>query len=300
MKKFIWQIIVYISIIIIVDIIIGHCMSYLINNVKGGDNWRNNYICKTTHEDVLIFGSSRAFHHYNTQIITDSLNLSCYNCGQDGNGIILSYGRLLMILQRYQPKVIIYDISTSCDYYANNNQKYLGLLKPYYDKTGIKEIFNSIDQTERWKMLSSMYRYNSRFLQIISDYFRPIQQAGNNGFRPMKGEFDPMKLRNNEDNEDSIIAYDTLKINYIHKFISLCNNTTLIFTYSPMWYGFDSTKLNLIKDICQKNKIPFLDFSNNPKYVHNDSLFKDGSHLNAKGADEFTKDFIKKLRPFLK
>ena len=275
-------------------------MSYLINNVKGGDNWRNNYICKTTHEDVLIFGSSRAFHHYNTQIITDSLNLSCYNCGQDGNGIILSYGRLLMILQRYQPKVIIYDISTSCDYYANNNQKYLGLLKPYYDKTGIKEIFNSIDQTERWKMLSSMYRYNSRFLQIISDYFRPIQQAGNNGFRPMKGEFDPMKLRNNEDNEDSIIAYDTLKINYIHKFISLCNNTTLIFTYSPMWYGFDSTKLNLIKDICQKNKIPFLDFSNNPKYVHNDSLFKDGSHLNAKGADEFTKDFIKKLRPILK
>ena len=289
----------YISIIIVVDIIIGHCMSYLINNVKGGDNWRNNYICKTTNEDVLIFGSSRAFHHYNPQVIIDSLNLSCYNCGQDGNGIILNYGRLLMILQRYQPKVIIYDISTSFDYFANDNHKYLGRLKPYYDEKGIKELFNSVDQTERWKMLSSMYRYNSSFLQIISDYFHPIQQVGNKGFRPLKGSFDPMKIRNNKDNEDNEIMYDTLKIDYIHKFISLCNNTTLIFTHSPIWYGLDSTKLDIIKNICKKNKIPFLYFSNNPKYVHNDSLFKDGSHLNEKGANEFTKYLIRKLRPLL-
>lgn len=267
-------------------------MSFFKNNVKGGDSWRNNYICKTTYEDVLIFGSSRAFHHYNPQVITDSLNLSCYNCGQDGNGIILNYGRLLLIRQRYQPNVIIYDISTNYDYSANDNHKYLGRLKPYYDEKGIKDIFNSVDQTERWKMLSSMYRYNSSFLQIISDYFHPIQQVGNKGFRPLIGSLDSMKLKKNKDNDNNEFMYDTLKIDYIHKFINLCNNTKLIFTYSPMWYGFDSSKLKLIKEICQKNNIPFLDFSNNPKYVHNDSLFKDGSHLNEKGANEFTKDLI--------
>ena len=299
MKRFICQIIVYISIIFVIDFIIGHCMSYLKDNVKGGDNWRNNYICNSTHEDVLIFGSSRAFHHYNPQIIADSLNLSCYNCGQDGNGIILNYGRLLMIRQRYQPKVIIYDISTNFDYSANDNHKYLGRLKPYYDEKGIKDIFNSVDQTERWKMLSSMYRYNSSFLQLLSDYFHPLQQVGNNGFRPMKGLLDPMKLRKNKDNDNTEFMYDTLKINYIHKFINLCKNTKLIFTYSPMWYGYDSNKLNLIKDICHKNNIPFLDFSNNPKYVHNNSLFKDGSHLNEKGANEYTKDLIIEILQYL-
>ena len=300
MKKFICQIILYISIIIIIDIMIGHVMSYMMDNVKGGDSWRSNYICKKTQEDVLIFGSSRAFHHYNPQIITDSLDLSCYNCGQDGNGIILNYGRLSMIRQRYQPKVIIYDISTSFDYIANDNHKYLGRLKPYYFEKGIKDIFSSVDQTERWKMQSSMYRYNSIFIQILSDYFHPIHQVGNKGFRPLKGLLDPMKLNNNKDNDNNEIMYDSLKIDYIHKFINLCNNTKLIFIYSPMWYGYDSTELNLIKDICQENKIPFLDFSNNPKYVHNDSLFKDGSHLNDKGADEFSKDLVRKLRPMLK
>lgn len=58
-------------------------------------------------------------------------------------------------------------------------------------------------------------------------------------------------------------------------------------------------KLKLIKEICQKNNIPFLDFSNNPKYVHNDSLFKDGSHLNEKGANEFTKDLIAEIVHYL-
>lgn len=272
-------------------------MSYLVINPKGGDNWRNNYICKKTNEDVLIFGSSRAFHHYNPQIITDSLKLSCYNCGQDGNGIILNYGRLVMIQQRYQPKVIIYDISTSFDYLTNDNHTYLGKLKPYYQEQGIKDIFTSIDQTEKWKMLCSMYRYNSSFIQIISDYIHPIQQIGNNGFRPMEGSLDPMKLKTKKDNDE--LMFDTLKIYYIKKFINRCKNTTLIFTYSPMWYYDDSAKLNFIKNLCKENDIPFLDYSNNPKYIHNDSLFKDGSHLNEKGANEFTKDIIYEITPFL-
>lgn len=274
-------------------------MSYLMDNVKGGDSWRNNYICKKTNEEVLIFGSSRAFHHYNPQIISDSLKLSCYNCGQDGNGIILNYGRLLLIKKRYQPKVIIYDISTTFDYSVNDNHKYLGKLKPYFYEQGIKDIFTSIDKTEKWKMQCSMYKYNSNFSQIISDYFLPFQQVGDNGFRPMKGSFDPMKIKSNKDSDNNELMYDTLKIDYIHKFISLCKNSTLILTYSPMWYNYDRTKLNFIKDICKENNIPFLDYSNNPKYVHNDSLFKDGSHLNEKGANEFTKDIIIEITPYL-
>ena len=39
----------------------------------------------------------------------DSLHMTCYNCGNDGSGIVLSYGRLLMVKERKTPKIIIQD-----------------------------------------------------------------------------------------------------------------------------------------------------------------------------------------------
>ena len=39
-----------------------------------------------------------------------------------------------------------------------------------------------------------------------------------------------------------------------------------------------------------------LSYRNSPKYVHNNDYFKDGDHLNARGADEFTRDLIQELR----
>lgn len=298
MKKYICQIFIFIVIIAIIDFAVGQSMSYLMNHAKGGYSWRNNYICNKTNEDILIFGSSRAIHHYNPLIICDSLNMSCYNCGQNGYGIILNYGRLLLIHQRYQPKVIIYDIYAHYDYYENDNRKYLGQLKPYYHEECIKDLFNSIDNTEKWKMQSAMYRYNSTFLQIISDYFHPLKQTiGINGFKPKEGVFNSMKAKKYPDKDD--YNYDTMKIDYLKKFITLCEKSTLVFTFSPIWYEYDQTKLEIIKKICKEYDIPFLDFSNDPKYIHNNQYFNDGLHLNAKGADEYTKDLVKRLRPIL-
>ena len=74
-------------------------MDYVVKNIEVGGRGRDNYICDKSVDDILIFGSSRAVHHYNSSMIEDSLGMSCYNCGDDGNGIILSYGRLSMISQ---------------------------------------------------------------------------------------------------------------------------------------------------------------------------------------------------------
>ena len=70
----------------------------------------------------------------------------------------------------------------------------------------------------------------------------------------------------------------------------------LVFVVSPIWYGQDTLVLEPIKQICEKRNTFIIDFSNNPKYVHHNEFFKDGTHLNARGADEFTKDLIKALR----
>lgn len=55
---------------------------------------RCEYIANKATDDIIILGSSSATHHYVLQIIEDSLGLSCYNCGEEGNGVVLAYGRL--------------------------------------------------------------------------------------------------------------------------------------------------------------------------------------------------------------
>ena len=296
MKKYIIKIAVFFLIVTILDVIAGKTFSYLVDNTKGGDNGRNNYICNEVNEDILIFGSSRALHHYNPILLSDSLGLSCYNCGQDANGSILNYGRYQLICQRYHPQILIYDVFPDFDLLAgDDNHQYLGWLRAYYERKGIPEVFESVDATEKYKMMSNMYRYNSKFIQIISDYIHPFQSDGIFGFRPYDVEMDTMKISKKPIKKKDYI-FDALKISYIEKMIDESESTKFIFAVSPHWSGMDTLQFQPIKDICQKRDIPFIDFSNNPKYVHHNEFFKEGSHLNARGADEFSRDLIQELR----
>ena len=294
MKQFLIKISILAVVIIVCDVIIGKTMDYMVNNITVGGRGRDNYICDKSADDILIFGSSRAVHHYNSSMIEDSLGMSCYNCGEDGNGIILSYGRLRMVKERHQPKIIIHDINPKFDWLINDNSKYLGWLKTRYKRDGIAEIFEDIDRLEKYRLLSGLYRHNSVFLQNAVTYISSVSNdTGVKGYRPMKGEMDKMKISFPNNNKvEGEIGVDSLKLKYIWKLIKASKGSKLYFVTSPTWYGMDSKDLSLIRSICNSQKIELIDFSNNPKYVHNDSFFKDGTHLNEKGANEFTRDLI--------
>ena len=295
MKRFLVKVLFYLSIIYIIDCLSGILFPYLVKNAQGGDNGRNNYICDLTNEDILIFGSSRAIHHYNPRIISDSTKLSCYNCGQDGCGIILNYARLKLIKQRYSPRVIIYDIIPKFDIYEGiDNHQYLTWLKAYYDRDGIAEVFDDVDTTESIKMLSNLYRYNSKFIQILSDYFKPLQSTGINGYRPLIGNLENIPI--NRDENDNQFDIDTLKIKYFRSFINDSKESKVFFVVSPIYNGFDSVQFEPIRMLCKECGIPFINFGNHPKYFHNPNYFKDSGHLNSKGADEFSKDIIRELK----
>lgn len=164
MKKFISKVILFLIGLVILDQLVGIGARYLVGHAKGGDTGLNNYICNQMEEECIIFGSSRGMHHYDPNIITDSLDMSCWNCSLDGNGIILMYGRYKMLSARYTPKMLIYDVQTSFDLLEGDNHKYLGGLRYYYDRQGIDSIFWNVDKTERFKMMSNCYRYNSQWL----------------------------------------------------------------------------------------------------------------------------------------
>lgn len=296
MKRFLLKLGLFFALILVADIALGAALGYLANHAKGGFTQRDAYICNRLETDFLLMGSSRCVRHYNPQIITDSLGLSCYNTGQMGNGIILNYGRLRMMDERQKPKVVVYDINPEFDLLVgDDNHRYLTWLKQHYDREGIDEIFESVDKTEKYKMCSQMYRYNSRIIELLTDFLHPISNARSNGFSPLKGEIDKTKIRTIS-REKKIPKVDPVKLEYINKLIDELEGSKLYFVVSPRWYGMDSIQFKPVMEVCKDRGIPFIDFSNNPKYVHHDEYFKNGNHMNARGADEFTRDLIANLK----
>ena len=175
MKKFVGKVLLFLVGLVFLDFLVGMGGKYLVSHAKGGDTGLSNYICRQMKDECIIFGSSRGMHHYDPNIISDSIGMSCWNCSMDGNGIVLMYGRYKMLSSRYTPKVLVYDVFSGYDLIAGDNNTYLGRLRYYYDEPSVDSIFWSVDEKERFKMMSYCYRYNSQWLQLISDNIHHLQ-----------------------------------------------------------------------------------------------------------------------------
>lgn len=297
MKSFILKLFVFFLLLFCIDCVSGVIFRYLVENPKGGDTARNNYIVNEAREEILIFGSSRAMRHYNPLIIQDSLGASCYNCAQDGCGIILSYGRYQVIKRRYQPRLVIYDIFPSFDYVEGlDNHRYITWLKAYYNQKGVPEVIWSVDKTEKYKMYSKMYQYNSKWIQLLGDYIHPMQPKDIQGYRYLTGVMKKTKQLTSSKPKTSAIKIDPLKWGYLQKMIDEVGMDRIILTISPIWSGMSLEQYSPIEELCKEKGISFLNFANHPKYLYNNSYFKDQGHLNKSGSEEYTRDLVEELK----
>ena len=285
MKRFIGYVFLFFIAVLCMDRLAGICFDYLNSHAKGGDTANQYYICKQSDEDILIFGSSRANHHYVPSIIKDSLNRSCYNCGTDGNGILLHYGRYKLITERYTPKLIVYDLVDAFDICPNDNLKYLEQLKQYYEEAGLMELFDDVSAMERYKLPSKLYQYNTKFIQMIGDNIKPQQQVMQ-GYKPIYKtmDYDPNVVQSVE------VEADSLKLKYIEKLIvdTRQRGIKLVFMISPFYKASSSDSYNPVKALVERYDVPFYDFYADEEMSHDKSLFSDPSHLNDKGARVFT------------
>lgn len=279
------QILWFFFAVAVLDVLFGLVCGYMNEHSKGGGTRSRYYVCKESNEDVLIFGSSRAKHHYVPDIIEDSLRMTCYNAGEDGNGIIYGYGLLRMITQRYSPKLIVYDV-TGYDLYEDDNMKYLDLMKPYYFESGIDSLFWAVEPKTRLMMLSSLYRYNTTCLRVLGNYIRPMTNYPK-GYSALYNtmDYDPeIKVKTPG-------KVDSLKLVYFEKFICLAkkNDINLICCVSP-YFGLqlDDSYFGSVKDVCNQYSIPFLNDGVDPDISSDKALFQDISHMNDIGARQYT------------
>lgn len=300
MKRFLIKIAFFCIVLFSIDTVAGVVFKGWLKNVTTGSLGKDNYICDYCNEDVLIFGSSRAELHYNAKLIEDSLGFSTFNCGANGSGIILSYGRLLMVNERYSPKLVVLEITPEFDIIEGwDNKKDLQDLRRHYERAGIPQIFESVDKMEKYKMYSNLYRYNSDFahnpLRLFSHTQFNRNGLGVQGFLAQNESFDSLKVKKRIHNET--FKVDSLKLYYLERFtIEAKKNSKLVYVLSPYYNGRDSVIFDSVRMLSEKYSVPLFDFTNSLRFLHNKDYFKDGVHLNAQGADLFSQEVIKKLK----
>ena len=301
MKRFIIKIVVFFLIIAVIDQIGGRFLKYLDSHSQYGDTFTREYITSRCTEDVIIMGSSRGNHHYDPQIINDSLNLSCYNCAYDALGILNMYGRYLLMIRTHTPKILIYDIFAPNEIYGDEKDhlKFLDGMKQYANTPQVMGIFDDIAPMEHYKLQSRLYQYNTKLFYMLSE-IRGKWTPAKLGYIPLDGtmEHQPKPYSAEYTNQEP----DSVKLKYMRKLIhdAQTKGTKVILCISPRYGASPNGDLAPIIKLAKEEQVPLLNHYTDKRFTTKKEYFKDSFHLNRIGATAYTKMIASEIKPLLK
>lgn len=243
--------------------------------------------------DVLVLGPSSANHHYNCKILEDSLEMTAYNAGRDGQNIVYAAMVLTANMERKAPKKVILDMSgVMLDGSWNSH---LSDMNCYY---GISNQVDSIiEDVSNWqdilKLHLNLYRYNNTWPWIVNGYLAKTQEDLN-GYRPMPVQNGKMKSSVSK----SHFKADSVDMKYLNSIVGACKNRhiDLLICSSPCLRVDGGNFHQFMKDYCSKKGLRYLDWNGDTTYINHPELFYDMSHLNSIGADMFTKELVSKIK----
>ena len=294
MKRFLSYVCITLLALVIIDVLYGFAMEKLSGNryVSSIDHIRE------AHEDIAIIGSSRANHHYDPQLLSDSLNLTAYNYGIEGLNIFADKAVLSMLINQSEkkPQMVILDLSESdiCDVQGWNTE-HLSLLYPYADVSAVDSLFADVIDPREYFLVrySKLYRHNSNIL----DYLKPKRAKGQrheNGFTPLEGTWS---------GEPSVptSSYDVSpqKLDYLERCIKLCadNDVLLVLSTSPNYNRLPKERnwIMAIEKVAHEHHLTYLYHEQDAEFLSHPDWFNEPYHLNAEGAEIFTRKIIPEL-----
>lgn len=296
------KVIMFIIILYILDLTIGSILQYYYFKQDSGFLYRTTYAINETTADILIFGASKANHHYNTKVFEQRFKLSSYNAGRDGSSIFYHYAVLKSVLKRYRPKIIILDISRDFERKQEVYER-LSMLLPYY-KTHpeIRSIIELKSKYEKFKMVSKVYPYNSMLFSIIvgNSNYNKDRYLDTRGYMPL------LKTWNREIKKYIVPDYelDTIKLKIYESFIKDCisSNIKLYIIASPDFINRQNAEKSneFAKIIAQKHNVIFFDYSNDSMFINHVKYFADYTHLNDEGATLFSNLILDEIEKDMK
>ncbi len=296
---FVAKTLVLVVLVAVLDFGLGNVLRHYYFTQQSGLQYRTTYSLNSTTAQVLVFGSSRANHHYYPQEFETQLHQTYYNVGRDGSFIHYHYAVLQAVLKRYTPKVIILDITRNTFEYEPSHYDRLSSLLPYYQShPELRDIIALKSEYEQLKLQSNIYPYNSSLFTIAvgNTNFNKKRKEDIKGYVPLTKQWAaPLSI----DTATTPYAMDSIKIKLYKAFITNCTtaNVKLYVVCSPYFvqYNTPDCSITLAQQIAQQHNVPFFNYANDTTFTHHNNLFADPTHLNNDGAIIFSKLLLLKL-----
>ena len=296
-KSFFKTLLLIVLELVCIDFTFGKIMDSVAERLPDAANetGRINYAVNKLVADCVILGSSRANHHYNTKILSDSLGMTVYNTGCDGAGVTYSNCMLHCILQRSVPKLVILELSKEMG--VEDVKPSLNKLKMFYFKN--QYVANVINEANEAffpvVMRSNAFRYNPGGARIFRTFFCAPDSL--DGYWPLSGCCNDKVMAEhgcrNTEIKDSHLKYFIDILEQSKKY-----NFKLIVVDSPGLY-YDDNDCFKVRSLCHQYGAGYFDNYNLEGFVNHPELFKDADHLNSRGADLYTHFFVQQLKGIL-
>ncbi|WP_276088385.1 hypothetical protein [Pedobacter sp. JY14-1] len=307
---FIRRFILFILLVIITDQLIGFTLQKVYFSQRKGQFAQVTYAVDSTRQDILVFGSSRAVRHYVPGILSDSLKMSCYNTGRDGQQIPYYTAVLEATLKRYTPKMILLDVNSWELARGEGKYEKLSVLLPYCRNH--PELRSYVEQGGKWeklKLWSRTYPYNSSlFILAYNSLFAYKLPAEDNGYSPLTGEMTEAMFadhkrtmeKSKESENDNDPNIDEKALDYFRHFLSLTKQhhikTYVIISPKILKEPINYRVRKLMEVAGEFGDVRFINFSENPAFNFQYRKFADVFHLNKEGSEEFTRVLVSKLK----
>ncbi|MFI5134836.1 MAG: hypothetical protein ACHQD9_03180, partial [Chitinophagales bacterium] len=154
--------------------------------------------------------------------------------------------------------------------------------------------------TERFKMFSAIYPYNSTFVDLLTGIL--VNRKSDSGFKPLKGIITQDKanelIRENADLRNTPgKRVDANKIKGLEEIISTvtAKGGHVVVSMSPALAPFGmEPSYKAVEDVCAKYHVPFKDYSQDPQYGDLNYFFD--NHMNKDGATLFSSQLASDIK----
>jgi hypothetical protein len=272
--------------------------------------------------NTVIYGSSRAWVHFDPKIMEDKLHVPFYNLGLDGYQFHMQYARHLLYFKNNPvPKNIILSI----DYWTLGKTSDLYMTEqflPYIHDSVIREYTQSYNGLSYFDYNLPFVRYFGRSKYVFHALDIIFNDKNNyslkyKGFMGQDKKWDQnlsqavLNISKNKNisktgdvnSLDFTLDQETLDL-FDQFLIEMKNkNVNIFLVISPIYIGgqkYVNGHNDFIKkfdSIAIKNNISFLDYTND-KICYDSTMFYNATHLNKEGAKLFSEKLANDLKKY--
>lgn len=300
MKKLVCSILIIMAGLFVVDRIGGEVMWWVNQHTQENAGLKIRTMVNEVNADILFLGTSRCNRHYVPSIISDSTGMSAYNGGIDASDNIYAHYTLLnLILPRYIPKVICLEIAENDFTDPREPFSTVSFFAPYFGRNEQSDSIFRLAKLYWHYKLFHLYRFNAKATSNIAGLIATPANVGKDGYVPSPQPTHPINSIPAQAEIPTGVNYQ--KIEFLQRFISKCkqNNIKLILTISPSFSVVRDSHYKILKDIAEKNSIPFLDYHTQGIFLNHSEYFEDKVHLWDKGARLYSSMFAHDLNQIL-